>query len=175
MKIQTRTIPLDSASSTVALSFLLLVAAFILWPTYAKADVHSHYQPNVLVQAERALDRGKPDLTLQLLQQRSSQLASASMRAQAHALVCKAHFKKRNIVAAERACDEAVKNGNEVANWSDLNNRGVMRLLLGKLEKAQKDFQKALVANSSSRAVRRNLNLLKRQLGLKKQLVNSLG
>lgn len=142
-----------------------LVLAFgLLWHSRSQADAIDHYQPAVLTKAGRALDRGNPDLALALLSGRVAAMRHGSMRAAADDLVCRAHYARGDYAAAEEACDRAVATGPHNSTWSYLNNRGVMRLLQGKLEAACADFTAAAGLNPRARSVQRNLHLAEREL-----------
>jgi Flp pilus assembly protein TadD len=142
---------------------VLATASGMLWQAPAQADVFSHYQPNVLIKAERALQSGKPDRALTMLDGRIANLRHVGLQAQGHALVCKAHFQKRDFVSAEQACDKAVNTGEGSLSWSDVNNRGVMRLMLGRFDDALNDFHQAAVMNPGSRSIHRNISTAKRE------------
>ncbi len=78
------------------------------------------------------------------------------------ALECRAHFDRRDFEAAERACDTAVARGHHQDMWSHFNNRGAVRLMLGRHDEALADFRKATRLNPDSRDARRNYQLAKR-------------
>jgi Flp pilus assembly protein TadD len=141
---------------------LILAAASSMFGSKLYAETHSYTQAGVLRHAEHALQRGHPDATLALLEDRIATLSRDSMRAEGLALICKAHFQNGDYLAAEQACDKAVNTAGNNSKWSYLNNRGVMRLLLGRLDSAQADFQQAIRRNPISRDVHRNMSVVKR-------------
>jgi len=134
----------------------------LLWHSQAGADALDHYQPAPLVKAERALERGDATRALGLLDGRVDTLRAGVERAQGHALVCRARFARGEFDLAERACDAAVEEGGGAAAWSHLNNRGVMRLLLGRSEEALADFHAAERLNPAAGSVRRNIAAARR-------------
>src|SRR6056297_281511 len=138
---------------------IIAVAAVttLLWNARANADAIEHYQPNLLTQAERALERGRPDNALGLLEGRVEGFRRPAHQAQAHAVVCRAWYEKGEYHKAERACDAAVQLDGAALAWSHLNNRGVMRLLLGRVDEALADFHAAASKNPQAWSVRRNL------------------
>lgn len=126
------------------------------------ANAANEIQPRVLIQAERALTRGKPQVAIELVTPRVEHFALREQRARGYALLCKAYFQLEAFAQAEQACDSAVYAGEEGANWSHLNNRGVMRMLLGRLGEAAEDFKSALHEKPKNRDVLRNRALLER-------------
>ena len=134
----------------------------VLWHSQAGADALDHYQPAPLVKAERALERGDAQRALGLLEGRVDTLRGGVERARGHALVCRARFSQGEYELAERACDAAVEEGGAAAAWRHLNNRGVMRLMLGRSEEALADFRAAERLNPAAGSVRRNLAAAKK-------------
>jgi len=134
----------------------------MLWHGRANADVLGHYQPPALLKAEWALERGNPDRALALLDSRKAELRRWRAEADASALACRAWYDKGDFERAEQACDQAVQQGGGAAAWSHLNNRGVMRLLLGRTDEAIADFHEAASRNPSARPVHRNLAIAAR-------------
>ena len=125
--------------------FNLVVAASIialLWHGPVGADTLGHYQPTVLRKAEAALQHGYPDHALALLRGRGAELRRWQAVAQGNDLMCRAYFEKGDYASAEQACDEAVLAGGESA-WTYVYRRGVMRLLLGRVDEGVLDLRRA--------------------------------
>lgn len=91
--------------ATVALALSLL--SLVLWGPTARADVLSEYRPQVLMQAERAIDEGNPERALSLLRQQRAILGHEKYYAEGQALACQAYFARGDSKKAERACDNA--------------------------------------------------------------------
>ncbi len=148
--------------------FTLAALPGIFWQTPVSASMADGYRPpTVLVQAQRAVEKGKPKRALDLLAGRIEALRAADHRAQAHALVCQARYQQRDYAGAEKSCDIAVSTG--TPNWSDVNNRGVMRFLLGRYHDALTDFRHAAsigvtASLQQSRSMRRNAAAAQRRL-----------
>ena len=140
----------------LATALIMAVVSSSLWQSNVSADVFDHYKPNVLVKADRALQRGQPDRVLELLTGRIETLRHAPYRGEGYALVCKAYYQNQDFLRAEKACDDAVNA--TTSNWSHLNNRGVMRYLLGRYDEALSDFRQAAAVNAKSRSIRENLS-----------------
>ncbi len=126
---------------------ITLVAAVsvtaLLWQGRAGADTIGDYQPTVLRKAELALQHGHPEHALALLRGRSAELRRWRAVAQGNDLMCRAYFEQGDYPSAERACDEAVLVGGESA-WSYVYHRGVMRLLLGRVDEGIADLRRAV-------------------------------
>lgn len=131
----------------------------VFWSGLANADLRTQYQPPVLLEAERALEGSNPDRALTLLEGSIAELHQATFQAEGHDLICQAYRDKGEYSKAEQACNEAVNLGGSALNWSYLNNRGVMRLLLGRNDAALEDFRQAAVINPNSRKVRKNMSV----------------
>ncbi|MFT4615344.1 MAG: tetratricopeptide (TPR) repeat protein [Bacteroidia bacterium] len=142
----------------------VIATSSLLWHSQAKADAIDHYQPAVLVKAEKALQEGRPFYALRMLDGRVETLQQASFRAAGNDLLCQAHFQTGHYEMAEAACDKAVGLNGGAAAWSHVNNRGVMRLLQGKIEAALEDFQRASSLNPRAISVRKNASLAKKEL-----------
>jgi tetratricopeptide (TPR) repeat protein len=124
----------------IALIAVIAMTA-LLWHARATAQTLGEYQPPVVRQAQWALQRENPERALALLESRAAELRR--WRAQAHgdALVCQAYFQIGDYTRAERACDRAfLAAGEENAQY--LYNRGVMRLLLGRVDEGVADLKK---------------------------------
>lgn len=141
----------------------LATAVAMLWHFEASADTANHYQPNRMVRAAEALEHNRPDRTLAMLQGWVEKQRTKSRRAEGHSLMCRAYFLKRDFAKAEEACDAAVLAEGEERNWSHLNNRGVMRLMLGQLNAALDDFQEAAELKPRASAVRKNAVIAERE------------
>ena len=84
---------------------------------------------------------GEADRAIELLIAKVDDLQRPNLRSKGHALLCKAQYQKQGYVLAEEHCDKAVNLGSP--SWSNLNNRGVMRFLLGRYDEALTDFTQA--------------------------------
>lgn len=124
------------------ITLIAMSVTALFWHARAGADTIGHYQAPVLRKAEVALQNGYPDRALSLLQGRSAELRRWQAEAQGSDLICRAYFEKGDYVNAERACDEAVLAGGESA-WSYVYHRGVMRLLLGRVDEGVSDLRRA--------------------------------
>lgn len=153
-------LPARLALATGALAIAL--ASTVCLSTNARADVLAHYEPQAFTRAAAALERGNPDRALQELHRQRAIVNHDRYAARKEALVCRAQFEKRNFEAAERACDTAVRRGSHQDMWSHLNNRGAVRLMLGRHDEALADFRKATRLNPESRDARRNYQLARR-------------
>jgi hypothetical protein len=126
--------------------FISLAAAVsvtaLLWHGPAGADTIGHYQPTALRKAEAALQNGHADHALALLQGRGAELRRWRAVAQGYDLMCRAWFEKGDYASAERACDAAVLAGGDSA-WTYVYHRGVMRLLLGRVDEGVSDLRRA--------------------------------
>ena len=128
---------------------VLTALPLTLWLNGASAGTPLYTQePNMFKKAELMLSRGEADRTIELLSARVDDLQRRNYRSKGHALLCKAQYQKQNYVKAEEHCDIAVNLVRP--NWSNLNNRGVMRFSLGRYEDALTDFNKALSIMSFS-------------------------
>ena len=140
----------------------------MFWQAGASASVADHYRlPNALQKAERAVERGHPDHALGLLEGRIDGLREPSTQAVAHALICQAHYQKQDYVRAEKSCDLAANTGRP--SWNHLNNRGVMRFMLGRYDEALSDFRQAAsimlsASSAQSRSIRSNVSAAKRRM-----------
>ncbi len=152
---------------------LAVIALLGMWQTPVNASVADTYHlPTVLVQAQRAVEKGNPEHALDLLAGRIEALRAADHQAQAHALVCQARYQQQDYVSAEKSCDIAVNTGRP--SWSHVNNRGVMRFMLGRYDEALTDFRHAASIRVSaslqqSRSIRRNVAAAERRLALKQR------
>ena len=142
--------------------FTLLFVTSMFWQTQASADtMERHRLPIALKKAERALRNQDPDRAISLLEGRIDGMRHKVAIAQAHALICKAHYQTHDYLSAEKSCDLAVTTGRP--NWSHVNNRGVMRFMLGRYDDALKDFSRAAsralihASHSQSRSIRKNI------------------
>ena len=142
----------------------VIASTSLLWHSQAKADAMDHYQPAVLVKAEKALEQGRPFYALRMLDGRVDMLRHASHRAAGNDLLCRAYFQAGQYATAEAACDKAVALGGGEAAWSHVNNRGVMRLMQGKTESALEDFNRASSLNPKAISVRKNVSLAESEL-----------
>jgi hypothetical protein len=114
----------------------------LLWHGPVAADTLGDYQPTVLRKAEAALQHGHPEHTLALLQGRGTEMRRWGAAAQANDLMCRAWFEKGDYAKAERACNEAVLAAGDSA-WKYVYHRGVMRLLLGRVDEGIADLRRA--------------------------------
>ena len=153
-------LPARLALATGALAIAL--ASTVCMSTNAHADALSHYEPQTFAMAEKALERGNPDRALKLLHSQRAMLSHNKHVGRTEALVCRAQFEKRDFAAAEHACNVAVQRGRHQDMWSHLNNRGAVRLILGRYDEALADFRKATRLNPDSRDARQNYQLARR-------------
>ncbi len=133
--------------------FNLVVTASIialLWHGPVGAETLG-YQPTVLRKAELALQHGYPDHALALLQGRSAEMRRWRAEARSSDVMCRAFFEKGDYASAERSCDKAVRAGGDSA-WSYLYHRGVMRLLLGRVDEGIADLRRAASMGPSTGA-----------------------
>jgi len=151
--------------------WMLSLAAGAMVATTTSAEIIDHYQPSRLSKAERALDAGNVDRTVALLSDRVSHFNRAASRSRGHSLMCLAHFKKQDFAAAELACHQALSNSGSADRAGHLNNRGVMRLMLGKYEEALVDFEAATSSISQRRAAKHNIELALRELAIQEEAV----
>ena len=119
----------------------VIAMAALLWQARATADTLGEYQPPVVRQAQWALQRDNPEHALALLEKRSAELRRWRAEAQGSALVCRAYFELGDYIRAEQACDLAVQASGE-SNGQYLYNRGVMRLLSGRVEEGVADLKR---------------------------------
>ncbi|WP_162846166.1 tetratricopeptide repeat protein [Seongchinamella sediminis] len=145
-----------------AVGVLVAIAITVWMSAAASADVLSHYEPKSLARAEKALAQGKPDLALRLLRSQRALVRYDKHLARSQSLSCRAYFQQGDYEAAEPACDIAVERGSQANLWSHLNNRGAVRLALGRIDEAEADFRRAALLNPASRAAKRNLQLAQR-------------
>jgi hypothetical protein len=138
-----------------------LSVTVLLWHGPAGADTLGDYQPTVLRKAEAALQHGHPDHALALLRGRGAELRRWRAEAQGSDLMCRAHFEQGDYFSAERACDAAVQAGGESA-WSYVYHRGVMRLLLGRVDEGVADLRRAASMGPSTGAVAAHLAIAER-------------
>ena len=130
----------------------------LLWHGPAGADTLGQYQPTVLRKAELALQHGYPDRALALLQGRDAELRRWRAVAVGSDVMCRAYFAKGEYANAERACDTAVLAGGESV-LSHVYRRGVMRLLLGRVEEGVADLRRASSMGSPAGSEAANLSV----------------
>jgi len=121
----------------------------LLWHGPVAADTLGDYQPTALRKAEAALQNGHPDHALALLQGRESEIRRWRVEAQANDLMCRAWFEKGDYTKAEHTCNEAVLAAGDSA-WNYVYHRGVMRLLLGRVDEGIADLRRARSMNTSN-------------------------
>lgn len=136
----------------------------LLWHSQARADAIDHYQPAYFHKAEQALEQQQPEKALALLTGRLNGLRHTSYKAAGYDLVCRAHYQLGDYATAEEACSRAVSLGGGASAWSYVNNRGVMRLVQGKVQEALTDFEQAASLNPKAISVRKNAELARREL-----------
>jgi tetratricopeptide (TPR) repeat protein len=133
----------------------------MLWHGPAGADTVGDYQPTALRKAELALQNGNPDRALALLGGRGAEMRRWRKEAAASDVMCRAWFEKGDYAEAERACDAAVAaSGGADANA--VYQRGVMRLLLGRLDEGIADLRQAGNMSRSSSVVPAGLTVANR-------------
>lgn len=129
----------------------LLVAA----PAQADSVTADANQQNVLASAERALTRGDAQTALTLLADARQDLRYDGDIARVESMRCVALHKQQRYEAAVDACTVAIDT--RTPSWSDYNNRGAARIVLGDLDGAIDDLHKANNLRRGVSAVRRNL------------------
>lgn len=92
--------------TTIAL--VLALALMALAGPAARAEVLTRYQPQALIQAERALEQDQPARALSLLHRQRAILRHARYRSQGQALACQAYVQTQDLRKAEQTCDAAV-------------------------------------------------------------------
>jgi tetratricopeptide (TPR) repeat protein len=137
----------------------VLTLVLLMWHTKASADIDNRYRPPVLSKAELALERGNPARAIELMGGSISNSPRSAVQAEVSSILCRAHFQQNEFLAAEEACTRALDMGGSAGAWSDLNNRGVMRMLQGRFDDAVEDFETAIRSNPRAREARRNLTL----------------
>jgi Flp pilus assembly protein TadD len=98
-------------------------------------------EPAVLLTAERAMERGDADRTIELLRGEVDTLRYDHHVARAASVLCRAYHEKGESRLALDACNKAIDT--RAANWSDFNNRGVAHYRLGNYAAAIADFRQA--------------------------------
>ena len=84
---------------------VLISAPSMFWQASVNANVVDHYRlPNVLLKAQRAVEKGYPERALGLLAGRIDGLRHPDNQAQAHALICQAQYQKQDYASAEKSC-----------------------------------------------------------------------
>lgn len=148
---------------------VLISVPSMFWQARASASAADHYNrlPNVVLKAQRAVEKGHPERALDLLAGRIDSLPFPAGQAHAHALICQAHYQKQDYLSAEKSCDVAANTGRP--SWSHLNNRGVMRFMLGRYDEALTDFRQAAsimvsASKEQSRSIRSNVSAATRRL-----------
>lgn len=133
----------------------------LLWPGSAGADTPANYQPTALRKAEIALQHGHPDRALALLEGRQTEMRRWGAQAEANGLMCRAWFEKGEYSNAERACDAAVAaSGGVDAEY--VYHRGVMRLLLGRIDEGIVDLRRAGSMDASNSTIPADLTVANR-------------
>lgn len=112
-----RQLVLTTAALVLALASMVLVAPG------TRADVLSDYHPQVLSEAGRALESGRPERALSLLHRQRAILRHEKFLGQRNALTCQAYFQKQQFLKAERACAEALAQGHSAAKLPQLYTR----------------------------------------------------
>ena len=121
---------------------VLMAFPLTFWLTGASANAPVYNpDPVVLKKAERMVSQGEADRAIELLTAKVDDLQRPNLQSRGHALLCRAQYQKQDYALAEEHCDKAVNLGSP--NWSNLNNRGVMRFLLGRYNEALTDFTQA--------------------------------
>jgi hypothetical protein len=86
---------------------VLAMLTLVLWGPAARAEALAEYRPQVLMQAELAIEEGNPGRALALLRQQRAILGHEKYYAEGQALACQAYFAKGQSSNAERACGNA--------------------------------------------------------------------
>ena len=137
---------------------LTAAAAALLLATSAQADSINTppAQQSVLASADRALARGDAEEALQLLAEAREGARYDGDIARVESMRCRAFHALSRFEDAEAACTLAIDT--RIAHWSDYNNRGAARIVLGNLDGAVADLQQANNLRRGVSAVRRNLS-----------------
>ncbi len=138
-------------------TIITAAAAVMLAASPANADSLTKAQASQdrLASAERALVRGDAEDALALLADARESARLDGEIAQVESLRCRAFYALGEYEAAEAACSIAIDT--RTAHWSDYNNRGATRMLLGDLDGAIADPHQANNLRRGVSAVRRNL------------------
>tara|TARA_R110002049_G_scaffold7808_10_gene44113 strand:+ start:3117 stop:3557 length:441 start_codon:yes stop_codon:yes gene_type:complete len=128
-------------------SIAVIAMAALLWQARATAQTLGEFQPPVIRQAQWALQHESPERALALLESRSAELRRWRAQAKGNALVCQAYFQTGDYARAEQACDLAFRAAGET-NGQYLYNRGVMRLLLGRVDEGVADLKRVSAMNA---------------------------
>ncbi|CAA0101208.1 Uncharacterised protein [Halioglobus japonicus] len=128
-------------------SIAVIAMVLLLWQTRAAAGTLGEFQPPVVRQAQWALQQENPERALALLEKRTTELRRWRAQAQGSALVCQAYFQMGDYTRAEQACDLAFRTAGET-NGQYLYNRGVMRLLVGRVAEGVADLKRVSAMNS---------------------------
>lgn len=138
-------------------ALITAAAAAMLAAAPAGADSLTHGQAaqDRLASAERALVRGDAEDALAFLEAARGAARLDGDIARIESLNCRAFYALGQYEAAEAACSVAIDT--RAAHWSDYNNRGATRMLIGNLDGAIADLQQANKLRRGVSAVRRNL------------------
>ena len=141
----------------ITTALITAAAAAMLAASPAQADslTHAQVSQDRLASAERALDRGDAQDALALLADARESARLDGDIARIESLRCRAFYALGEYDAAEAACSIAINT--RTAHWSDYNNRGATRMLLGDLDGAIADLREANNLRRGVSAVRRNL------------------
>lgn len=131
------------------------VAMLAASPAGADSLTQNQAAEDRLASAERALVRGDAKDALALLADARESARLDGDIARVESLRCRAFYALGEYQAAEDACSIAIDT--RTAHWSDYNNRGATRMLLGDLDGAIADLHQANNLRRGVSAVRRNL------------------
>lgn len=135
----------------------LITSAALALATAAHADTLTRVGAHEALfdQAEAALSREDAGAALMLLTRDGTALRRDGDIARHAALRCMAFHQLGEFAAAAAACGEAIDT--RAANWSDYNNRGAARLLMGDSNGALQDFRRANQLRPGLALVRKNI------------------
>lgn len=131
-----------------------------LYSAPVSADSVGTSNPGFLRKADRALSRGYPERTLEILSENSGRNLKRQHQADAAGIACRAHLALGSAVDAKTACENAVNLDKGPSSWRFQNNLGAAELALGHFDAAELAFSRASLLARSERAPRRNLKLL---------------
>lgn len=153
----------QKVSTVFFFAVVSLVSVALLSPS-AVAEIYPSKQPQLLRQAERALERSKPESALRLTAAQRERGTRASFAADLEGLECRAFLKMKDALAAKTACLAAISAEVGIEKWRHLNNLGVAELQLGNYEAAEAAFAQAARFSQGTHIARRNLSLVRQAI-----------
>ncbi|MEO0437475.1 MAG: hypothetical protein AAF098_11265 [Pseudomonadota bacterium] len=156
-----------SNSQKISAVFFFAVSAIVtvaLLSPSAFAEIYPRKQPQLLRQAERALERNQPESALRLAAAQRARGTRASFVSDLAGLECRAFLHMKDALAAKTACLEAISTEIGIEKWRHLNNLGVAELQLGNYEAAEAAFARAGRFSQGTRTARRNLAIVRKAI-----------